>query len=76
MEQPHIEGSPELHKGVNSFEKDLYKLVLITKKYDINSQTIGVVNNKGKLIINDLVDVNKDVLCETYYNTLDKIMTK
>ncbi len=57
-------------------KEDLYKLVLITKKYDINSQTIGVVNNKGKLIINDLVDVNKDVLCETYYNSLDKIMTK
>jgi len=56
-------------------EEDLFKLVLLTKKHDINSQTIGSVNNNNRLKINDILDVEKEDICETYFNTLNKIMT-
>ena len=47
----------------------------MTKKHDINSQTIGLVNNDNRLKINDILHVNKEDICETYFNTLNNIMT-
>ena len=57
-------------------KEDLFKLVLLTKKYDINSQTIGSVNNDNRLKINDFLNVSKKDICETYFNTLNTLMTK
>jgi phosphoribosylformylglycinamidine synthase len=56
-------------------KEDLFKLVLITKKYDINSQTIGSVNVDSRLKINDFLNVSKKDICETYFNTLSTLMS-
>ena len=57
-------------------KEELFKLLLLTKKYDINSQTIGSVNNDNRLKINDFLNVSKKDICETYFNTLNTLMTK
>jgi len=56
-------------------KEDLFKLVLLTKKHDINSQTIGSVNKDNRLQINDILHVDKKDICDTYFNSLSKIMT-
>ena len=48
--------------------------MLLTKKYDIYSQTIGRVTSDSKLIINDLININKKELKEYYYNSFGKMM--
>jgi len=55
-------------------EKDLYELVLIAKKYDINTQTIGYVSADSTLKINNSININKDILSEHYFNTLENII--
>ena len=55
-------------------EKNLYDLVLISKKYDIQTQTIGYVTADSKLIINNSVDITKDELSDYYNNSLEKIL--
>ena len=55
-------------------KENLYKLAVLSKKFDVHTQTIGTVNNKAKLEINDLVSINKDKIKNSYLNTLSEIM--
>ena len=55
-------------------EKNLYDLVLISKKYDIQTQTIGYVTSDSKLKINNSVDITKNQLSDYYNNSLEKIL--
>ncbi len=55
-------------------EKSLYDLVLTAKKYNVNTQTIGRVTSDRKLIINDLIEIDKDVISTKYMSTLSNIM--
>ena len=50
----------------------LHELVLLATKYDIFTQTIGIVNNNGILKINDLIKITKNKLYDTYYNSFSR----
>ncbi len=55
-------------------KESLYKLAVLSKKFDVHTQTIGTVNDKAKLEINDLVSIDKDKIKNSYLNTLSEIM--
>ena len=55
-------------------QSNLLDLELVAKKYDVTTQTIGVVTNDGKLTINDLIDIDKKELSNKYFNSLSDIM--
>ena len=55
-------------------ENSLYDLVLLAKKYDINTQTIGRVTNDRRLIINDSIELDKDAITTAYRSTLENII--
>ena len=57
-------------------ESALYELILLSKKLDVHTQTIGRVTDTGKFIINDLINVSRQKLEDTYFNSLQKIMVK
>ena len=57
-------------------EPALYELILLSKKLDVHTQTIGRVTNSGKCIINDLIDIPRKKLEDAYFNSLHRIMTK
>ena len=41
---------------------------------NVYTQTIGKVTSNNKLIINNLIDINRDLLHDAYYNSLKDIM--
>ena len=55
-------------------EEDLYELVLLSKKYNVHTQTIGKVSDDGILEINDIVKVDKKDLNKCYKNSFKDIM--
>lgn len=58
-------------------EEKLYELVLLSQKYDVNTQTIGKVSNNGKLEINDILNLEKhkinDIYNSSFKNTMESI---
>ena len=59
---------------VSLSEKNLYDLVLLSKKYNIQTQTIGKVTNDGTLSINDSISISKNKISNAYNCSLKKIM--
>ena len=59
---------------VSIAEKDLYDLVLIAKKYDINTLTIGHVTSDSNLKINESINIDKDIISNYYYSSLQETM--
>ena len=57
-------------------ESSLYELILISKKLDVHTQTIGRVTDTGRVVINDLIDVPRKKLEDAYLNSLHRIMSK
>ena len=57
-------------------ESALYELILLSKKLDVHTQTIGRVTNISKFIINDLIDIPRKKLEDAYFNSLEKIMAR
>ena len=55
-------------------QSKLIDLELIAKKYNVHCQTIGSVTNNSKLKINDLIDLDKNILKDKYFNSLSNIM--
>ena len=55
-------------------EEDLYQLVLLSKKYNVHTQTIGQVTDDGILEINDIVKLNRKDLGHSYNNSFKDIM--
>ena len=55
-------------------EKNLHKLVSIANDLNVYTQTIGKVTSGNKLIINDLIDIDRDLLHKAYYNSIRDIM--
>ena len=58
-------------------EEKLYELVLLSQKYDVNTQTIGKVSNNGKLEINDILNLEKhkinDIYNSSFKNTMESV---
>jgi len=57
-------------------EPALYELILLSKKLDVHTQTIGRVTDTGRLVINDLIDLPRKKMEDAYFNALYKIMTQ
>ena len=57
-------------------ESSLYELILLSKKLDVHTQTIGRVTDTGRVVINDLIDMPRKKLEDAYYNSLLRIMSK
>ncbi len=55
-------------------EENLYELILLAQGLDVHTQTIGRVTDTGRLVINDLIDINKNELADVYLNTLENIL--
>lgn len=59
---------------VSLSEDDLIQLVIIAKKYDVPTQTIGKVTDSNTLIINDLLKVKREKIDDAYFNSFQEIM--
>ena len=57
-------------------EKNLHELVSIANKLNVYTQTIGKVTDNNRLIINDSIDIDRDLLRKAYYNSIKEIMEK
>ena len=57
-------------------EKNLHELVSIANKLNVYTQTIGKVTDNNRLIINDSIDIDRDLLHKAYYNSIKEIMEK
>jgi len=55
-------------------ESSLYELLLLSKKLDIHTQTIGRVTADSKLIINDLIDIERQNIEKVYYSSLEDLI--
>ena len=55
-------------------ESDLYNLVVLAKKYDIHTQTIGKVTDDGILKINDQISLKKKEMSDCYFNAIEEIV--
>tara|TARA_Y100000590_G_C15117857_1_gene787477 strand:- start:250 stop:621 length:372 start_codon:yes stop_codon:yes gene_type:complete len=55
-------------------ESDLYNLVVLAKKYDIHTQTIGKVTDDGILNINNQISLNKKEMSDYYFNAIENII--
>ena len=55
-------------------ERYLHDLVLLAKKINIHTQTIGKVTNDGELRINDKVSLAKDAMSKAYFNSLEEML--
>jgi len=55
-------------------EINLHKLVSMANKLNVYTQTIGKVTDDNKLLINDLINIDRDLLDEAYYNSIKEIM--
>ena len=56
-------------------EDQLYNLILLAQGMDVHTQTIGRVNDSGRLVINDLIDVARNEIEPVYLNTLEHTLT-
>ena len=54
-------------------EENLYELILLAQGLDVYTQTIGRVTDTGRLVINDLIDIDKKQLADVYH-TLENIL--
>ena len=52
----------------------LDKVALLSQEHKIHSETIGVVTDNSKLMINDLVDLKRTRLKKAYSDTLEKVI--
>ena len=57
---------------VSISEADLYNLVVLAKRHDIHTQTIGKVTDDGLLQINDKISIKKNRMKTAYFNSLEK----
>ena len=57
-------------------ENNLHELVSMANKLNVYTQTIGKVTDNNKLIINNLIDIDRDLLDKAYYNSIKEIMEK
>jgi len=55
-------------------EDNLYDLITKAQELNVYTQTIGKVTDNGKLIVNDLIDIDKTTLNKAYYKSLEEIM--
>ncbi len=55
-------------------EENLYELILLAQGLDVHTQTIGRVTDTGRLVINDLIDIDKKQLVDVYLHTLENIL--
>lgn len=55
-------------------EEDLINLVIIAQEFDVPTQTIGRVTETGRLVINNLIDIDRSELDTAYHTTLSGIM--
>jgi len=53
-------------------EENLYNLVILAKKHDIHTQTIGKVTDDGRMTINNLISINRKKMEESYFESLKK----
>jgi len=56
-------------------EDQLYKLILLAQGMDVHTQTIGRVTDTGRLIINNLINIDRKEIEPVYYNTLGNIIS-
>ena len=57
-------------------EKNLIDLINIANKYDVPTQTIGKVNVTNKLEINDLIELNRDEIKASFFDSFEHIMNQ
>ena len=57
-------------------EENLIDLINIANKNDVPTQTIGKVNNTNRIVINELIDVNKEDVYNSFFNSFEKIMNQ
>ncbi|MDC0145153.1 phosphoribosylformylglycinamidine synthase subunit PurL [bacterium] len=57
-------------------ENNLHELVSMANKLNVYTQTIGKVTDNNKLTINNLINVDRDLLDNAYYNSIKEIMEK
>ena len=55
-------------------EDNLYDLIKKAQELNVYTQTIGKVTDNGKLVVNDLIDIDKTTLNKAYYKSLEEIM--
>ena len=55
-------------------EGNLHKLVSMANELNVYTQTIGKVTSSDKLIINDLIDIDRGLLHKAYYDSIEDIM--
>ena len=57
-------------------EENLIDLINIANKYDVPTQTIGKVNVTNKLEINDLIELNRDEIKTSFFDSFEHIMNQ
>ncbi|MDP6570856.1 MAG: AIR synthase related protein, partial [Candidatus Marinimicrobia bacterium] len=57
-------------------ESALYELILLAQKLDMHTQTIGRVTNTNSMVINDLIDIERERLSHAYFDSLESIMER
>tara|TARA_B100000941_G_scaffold270840_1_gene229077 strand:- start:1523 stop:3760 length:2238 start_codon:yes stop_codon:yes gene_type:complete len=55
-------------------ESSLYDLVVLAKKYDIHTQTIGKVTGDGMMNINNKISIDRKELSKSYFNSLEELI--
>ena len=61
---------------VSISEEKLIDLINIANKYDVPTQTIGKVNNTNRIEINDLINIERANVHNSFFNSLEKIMNQ
>ena len=54
--------------------KNLHHVALLAQKYNIHTQTIGIVTDKATLKINNVIDVKRNILEKNYFESLNTTM--
>ena len=62
------------YRSIN--EENLIDLINIANKYDVPTQTIGKVNVTNKLEINDLIELNRDEIKASFFDSFEHIMNQ
>ena len=55
-------------------EENLCDLIVKAQEFNVHTQTIGKVVESSKLKINDLIEIDRDVISDSYFNSFEKIM--
>jgi len=55
-------------------ESRLHDLILLAQKLNVHTQTIGRVNSTSSLVINDLINIKREKLKHSYFETLVGIL--